>query len=162
MNYLIDGYNLFFKLQEEILPLQEKREEFTLLLNEIIGSLQLQVLVIFDSHYQNSEDFASKKILPHLEISFSPKNLSADQYILELLAWNATNTILVTSDRELSKKGTLLGAKTLSIEKFVRFIQKKKKKKESREKPLTRESKVHFERLYKAFTEKLNKSNDDE
>ncbi len=161
MRYLIDGYNLFFKLQEELLPLEEKREEFIRLFDEVVGELKLQVLMVFDSHYQNSEDFASKRTLSNIEVSFSPKNLSADQYLLELLEWDSKNTTLVTSDRELSKKGSFLGAKTLSIEKFVNFILKKQKKGTPRGKPNMRESRANFERLHKAFKKKLDESGEE-
>lgn len=160
MRYLIDGYNLFFKLQEELLPLEEKREEFLHLFDEVVGELKLQALIVFDSHYQNSEVFASKRILSHVEVSFSPKNLSADQYLLELLEWSSKNTTLVTSDRELSKKGSFLGAKTLSIEKFVAFILKKQKQKAPKGKPTLRESKANFERLHRAFKKKLDESDE--
>ncbi|MDJ0651952.1 MAG: NYN domain-containing protein [Simkaniaceae bacterium] len=155
MRYLIDGYNLFFKLQEELLPLEEKREEFIHLINAVVGELKLQVLMVFDSHYQNSEDFASKRTLSNIEVSFSPKNFSADQYLLELLEWESKNTTLVTSDRELSKKGSFLGAKTFSIETFVNFILKKQKKRAPKGKPTMRETKANFERLHKAFEKKL-------
>ena len=117
--------------------------------------------MVFDSHYQNSEDFASKRTLSNIEVSFSPKNLSADQYLLELLEWDSKNTTLVTSDRELSKKGSFLGAKILSIEKFVNFILKKQKKGTPRGKPNMRESRANFERLHKAFKKKLDESGEE-
>lgn len=156
MRYLIDGYNLFFKLQEEILPLEEKREEFIRLLDQVVGELNLQTLIIFDSHYMNSEHFASKKQLINIQVSFSPKNLSADEYLLELLEWESKNTMLVTSDRELSKRGSFLGAKTLSIEGFVKFVLKKQKKNSPKGKPIMRESKANFERLHEAFKKRLD------
>ncbi|QVL57818.1 MAG: NYN domain-containing protein [Simkaniaceae bacterium] len=161
MRYLIDGYNLFFKLQEELLPLEEKREAFIQLLDDVVGELKLQALIVFDSHYQNSTHFASKRKLVHIEVSFSPKNLSADQYLLELLEWDSKNTMLVTSDRELSKNGSFLGAKTLSIEGFVNFILKKQTKKMARGKATMQETKANFDRLHKAFQKKLDE-NDEE
>ncbi|MEM8727604.1 MAG: NYN domain-containing protein, partial [Chlamydiota bacterium] len=108
MRYLIDGYNLFFKLQGERLPLEEKREEFIHLLDRFVATFKIQVLMVFDSHYRNGKDFASKRPLSNIEVSFSPKNLSADQYLLELLEWDSKNTTLVTSDKELSKKSFFL------------------------------------------------------
>ena len=86
MRYLIDGYNLFFKLEEEILPLEEKREEFISLLDEEVGDLRLQVLLIFDSHRENAEDFASKRKLKNLEVSFSPKTFQRT-----ITFWNFLN-----------------------------------------------------------------------
>jgi predicted RNA-binding protein with PIN domain len=158
MRYLVDGYNLFFKLEEEILPLEEKREEFLMLFDQVVDELHLNVLIIFDSHYENSTHFASKRKLTHLEVSFSPKNLSADDYILELLEWNAKETTLITSDQKLSKKGSFLGAKTMSIETFVTFIIKKQQKIIPKGKPSMRESKGNFERLLKEFEKRLDEN----
>ncbi len=160
MRYLIDGYNLFFKLEEEILPLEEKREEFITLLDHVVGSLKLHILLIFDSHYQNANHFASKRKLTNLEVSFSPKNLSADQYILEILEWNAKNTTLVTSDRELSKKGAFLGAKTLSIEDFVTLILRKEKKNAPKGKREIRETDANLKRLLSEFEKRLDESDE--
>ncbi|MCB1107319.1 MAG: NYN domain-containing protein, partial [Chlamydiia bacterium] len=128
MRYIIDGYNLFFKLEEDILPLKEKRESFISLLDDKVGNLCLNVTVVFDSHRENSEDVASQKRLKNLEVSFSPKNLSADQYILELLEWNSTNTTLVTSDKKLALLARSKGAKTESIEGFIKFILRRNKR----------------------------------
>ena len=158
MRYLVDGYNLFFKLEEEILPLEEKREEFLTLFDQVVDQLHLNVLIIFDSHYEHSAHFAPKRKLTHLEVSFSPKNLSADDYILELLEWNAKETTLITSDHELSKKGSFLGAKTMSIETFVSFIIKKQQRMAPKEKPPMRESKRNFERLLKEFERRLDET----
>lgn len=160
MRYLIDGYNLFFKFEEEILPLEEKREEFLTLFDQVVVELKLNVLMIFDSHYENSEHFASKRKLTHLEVSFSPKNFSADDYILELLEWNSKQTTLVTSDRQLSKRGSFLGTKTMSIEDFVAFIIKKQKGVAPKGKQERRESKGDFERLLKEFEKRLDETDE--
>ncbi len=151
MRYLIDGYNLFFKLEDEILPLEEKREKFISLLDEEVGDLRLQVLLIFDSHRKNAEDFASKRKLKNLEVSFSPRNLSADHYILELLEWDAKNTTLVTSDKKLAMEATHHGAKIESIEGFVQFILRLRKKKNSAAKPELKETDANIKRYLDAF-----------
>jgi len=151
LRYLIDGYNLFFKLEEEILPLEEKREDFISLLDEEVGDLRLQVLLIFDSHRENAEDFASKRKLKNLEVSFSPKNLSADHYILELLEWDAKNTTLVTSDKKLAIEAKHHGAKIKSIEGFVRFILRRREKKNSAAKPELQETDANIKRYLDAF-----------
>ena len=126
MRYLIDGYNLFFKIEDQFLPLEKKREKFLHAFDKAVDNYRFQILIIFDGYYQNNENFASKKALSNIEVSFSPQHLSADQYLLELLEWNATNTTLITSDQELSKKASLLGAKILSTEQFLCFILNKK------------------------------------
>ena len=151
MRYLIDGYNLFFKLEEEILPLEEKREEFISLLDEEVGNLRLKVLLIFDSHRENAEAFASKRKLKNLEVSFSPQNLSADHYILELLEWDAKNTTLVTSDKKLAMEAKHHGAKIESVEGFVRFILRRRRKNNSKAKPQMQETDANIKRYLDAF-----------
>ena len=151
MRYLIDGYNLFFKLEEEILPLEDKREEFISLLDEEVGNLRLKVLLIFDSHRENAEAFASKRKLKNLEVSFSPQNLSADHYILELLEWDAKNTTLVTSDKKLAMEAKHHGAKIESVEGFVRFILRRRRKKNSAAKPQMQETDANIKRYLDAF-----------
>lgn len=152
MKYLIDGYNLFFKLEEEILPLEEKREEFIHLLDQEVGDLRLEALIIFDSHNKNAEDLASKRKLKHLEVSFSPKNLSADHYIIELLEWDAKNTTLVTSDKRLGMEAKGQGAKIESIEGFVKMILRRRKKKGQKDKPEMVETDANIQRYLQAFT----------
>jgi len=151
LRYLIDGYNLFFKLEEEILPLEEKREEFISLLDEEVGNLRLKVLLIFDSHRENAEAFASKRKLKNLEVSFSPQNLSADHYILELLEWDAKNTTLVTSDKKLAMEAKHHGAKIESVEGFVRFILRRRRKNNSEAKPQMQETDANIKRYLDAF-----------
>ena len=151
MRYLIDGYNLFFQLQETILPLEEKREEFIALVDSELGNSQLRAMMVFDSHQENSSDFASQKRYQHLEVVFSPKGLSADHYLLELLEWDAKNTTLVTSDQSLAKRAKHLGAKTLTVKGFVSYILNRARKKQKNEKPLYRESKEMMNRYLEAF-----------
>lgn len=157
MRYLIDGYNLFFQLQEIILPLEKKREEFIALVDRELGNSGLQAVMVFDSHQENSSDFASQKHYKHLEVVFSPKGLSADRYLLELLEWNARNTTLVTSDQSLCKKGKQLGAKILTVKGFVSYIWKRTRKKQTDEKPSQPESKAMMRRYLEAF-EKTDES----
>lgn len=161
MRYLVDGYNLFFKLEEDLLPLEEKREAFVQVLDQVAVHLKLKILIVFDSHYENALHFASKRKMTHIEVSFSPQNLSADAYLLELLEWNPKQTTLVTSDRELTKKGSFLGAKTMTIEAFVSFILKKQKKGTlKKEKPNLRETKGNFDRLLKEFEKRLDENDE--
>lgn len=159
-SYLIDGYNLFFKLQEDILPLEEKREEFIFLLDKEAEDLQLQISIVFDSHQKNAQDFGSKKLLKNLEVIFSPKNLSADEYLLEFLEWNAKNITLVTSDVGLTKKACYLGAKTESIEKFIAFILRRRKKKKQKGKPELKDTDANLKRYLKEFERNLDETDE--
>ncbi|MBF5060146.1 NYN domain-containing protein [Candidatus Neptunochlamydia vexilliferae] len=152
MRYIIDGYNFFFKLEEDVLPLEKKRESFIAFLDE--EARNLNILLVFDSHEQNAGVFATKRKLKNIEVSFSPKNLSADAYILELLEWDAKDTTLVTSDKPLAKKASYLGVKTLSINGFVSLMVKKQKK--PSEKPEMRETEANIKRLLKEFNREID------
>jgi len=66
MHYVIDGYNLFFKIQNQINPLEEKRENFVHALNREVQALNLNVTIVFDSQKSNAPAFPSKKELESL------------------------------------------------------------------------------------------------
>ena len=151
MRYLIDGYNLFFKLKEEILPLEKKRNEFIELLDQEVGDLGLNALLIFDAHVENNHDYAPKRKFNHLEISFSPSTLSADDYILELLEWNSKNTTLITSDKSLGDRAKHLGAKVKTVEAFTQLISKKRKKKAIPRKREIQETDRYIKHYLEAF-----------
>ena len=162
MHYLIDGYNLFFAIENKILPLEAKRDNFICALNQEIAIADLNATLIFDGNKQNSGVFPSKQELSALDVTFSPEGLSADDYILELLTScpNPKMEIVVTSDRELSKKSTFLGAKTKTIESFLKFLLKKKSKKQKakqEEKQELKETHYNLERLVEIFEERLDK-----
>ena len=158
MRYLIDGYNLFFKIQENILPLPIKRGNFIKDLDSEIKDLHLNATAVFDSNQKNAHTSPSSKKLEALEVVFSPKHLSADAYILELLTWNSKNTTLVTSDRELGIQASYLGVKTQTIEDFIDFLLKRRLKKTPGEdvKLELRESDANLKRLLDIFEKRLN------
>lgn len=158
-SYIIDGYNLFFYLKEETNPFEKTRENFIEALNELFTSLRLHAVLIFDSHQDFASTFPRKKPLEALEIIFSPKNLNADQYILEYLSaeTHPEQKIIVTSDRELANRVKELGAKTKTTETFFKMLLRWKAKKTSRqkEKKMQTESSYDFNRLLQAFEKQL-------
>ena len=158
MRYLIDGYNLFFKIQQNVLPLQKKRENFLEDLDREIDALNMHATLVFDSNQDQAEVFPSSKKLQALEVVFSPKHLSADSYILELLTWDSHLTTLITSDRELALKATHLGARTQPIEDFIALLLRRRSKKEPKveDKSKLRESNANLQRLLKIFEKRLS------
>ena len=157
MQYIIDGYNFFFKIIHDIHPLEETREEFIRALNGEIRIHRFSVTIIFDSHQAHADIFPSKATLDAIDVVFSPQNLTADCYILEYLGWQKSpgNFTIVTSDRPLAKKAKELGGKTLSVQGFLHLLTRKKKKEKGEKKQLI-ETDANFQRLLKAFEEKLN------
>lgn len=163
MHYIVDGYNLFFRIENQVLPLDQKRETFIESLSYEISTLKLNVTLIFDSGMTHQESFPTKKQLEGLEVIFSPQGLSADEYILELLDYQKSHTeTIVTSDRELAQKVKFLGGKTQTIESFLKMILHKQKKTHSREeKKHIQESDANIARLLHIFEKKLREETSD-
>ncbi len=159
MHYLIDGYNLFFNLEEIVDPLQEKREAFVALFKEVVSNMRLHISLIFDNRSPEAPLYPSKREEASLEIVYSPRDVSADDYIIELLRAHPqpTQVTVVTNDRELAREAKWQGAKIQSIEKFIGLL-KSKVNKLPREKKQTRESSSEFRRLLKIFEDELNEN----
>lgn len=158
MHYVIDGYNLFFRLENEVNPLEAKRENFVEALNEALESLHLFATLIFDSHKAHAAIFPSKKILTALEVVFSPHGVSADEFILERLSTDKKPhlQIIVTSDRELSGRAKHLGAKTKTIESFFdMLLRREAKRAPKKDEKIQTESTHHLKRLQDVFEKKL-------
>ena len=161
MRYLIDGYNLFFAIHDTIDPLKEQRNLLIQSLNTLLAPTQNEVILIFDSSLKHATYVPTKQQLKALIITFSPEGLSADDYILELLRFNAKATIVITSDSYLSQQVQALGAKTQKIEPFLYLLMKKKSPiSSSHEKKQEVESPAQYQRLLKAFEKRLKQHND--
>ena len=129
MDYWIDGYNLLFKLNSYTKSLEQSREG---LINELKLHLiksNLRAKIIFDSNEENSSDFPSVKSKTPLEILFSPKGMSADDYIIEMLhaTKSAKNTTVVTNDTHLAFSCKNTQAWTMSIDDFFKFVFKEER-----------------------------------
>ena len=164
MHYIIDAYNLFFRLEKQITPLPKKREEFLQCLVEEIELCRLSATLIFDSGSTHTSPFPSTKSLKQLQITFSPHGISADEYILECLKIkkSSQSITVVTSDKDLATKGRGLGAKTMTIEEFLELVQaKKKRNKKYKDDKQLFDSKKNIARLQLIFEENLRKKSSD-
>lgn len=127
MDYIIDGYNFMFRIQEQKKGSFEKaRNTLISLLNEELRIIKTHVSVVFDSSEQIRE-FAQSAILENIEVIYAPKGLSADEYIIEIVeqSKNPKTLNIVTSDSGLARQCQHLGAKTTSIDDFVALITKR-------------------------------------
>ncbi|HSX03205.1 MAG TPA: NYN domain-containing protein [Rhabdochlamydiaceae bacterium] len=158
MHYFIDGYNFLFRLSKKKLPLEKKRGLLLVTLNEEIGKLGLNATIVFDSK-EKYQDAPTRGHLDALEIIYTTRNESADDYILKAIeeATHPQNETVVSSDRELTGRSKQLGAKILSIEEFIAFIMRKKEKKKKLLSPLRafKDSEKEIERLLKIFEERF-------
>ena len=159
MHYLIDGYNLLFHFHEEPGKVEEARLHLVDLLGDLFHSLKIKSSIIFDNRYAHALDVPSHQVNGDFEIVFTPKGLTADEYIIELLEAKkhlALETV-VTSDRGLIAHVKELGAKVKTIEEFSAWLKKKKtfKLKSRGQEKLTHDSKAHIARLLKIFSQGL-------
>ncbi len=82
MRYLIDGYNLLFRITKPTPSLEKKRQQLISELNEIISEFNLKATLVFDgSHAAISH--AMRHHFDAIELVYTYENLSADEYIIE-------------------------------------------------------------------------------
>lgn len=126
MRYLIDGYNLIFSLIDKDLPLQKLREQCIPLLSKFFQNNQDDVMIVFDGHASFSIDNHFERSFPFV-ITFSPKPLTADDYLIEIVIGTKEKEklTLVSSDKQLLKRAKEFQTKTMTI---VDFIKKKSPK----------------------------------
>lgn len=157
MHYYIDGYNLLFRsfgIGEG--DLQQQRKQLIQKLQYKIEYLSLDVTIVFDAHLQTGE--LSQFHLVDLKILFTPAGQNADEYILEALDHVALpqQETIVTSDRELAWRARRKGARTESVEAFVKWINKrcKDRKKKEKSSPTPQRLVLPSALIYKKQTEK--------
>lgn len=142
MYYYIDGYNMLFRLLHAGDDLRSQRQELIQDLQLKVNLLQLEVTLVFDSHYQPDE--GSRSHLGALEIVFTPLGETADEYILQELKElrSPSDYTVVTSDKKLAWLCRRRLAKTESIDDFITWLNKRYKNRLSppKIKPAPRES----------------------
>lgn len=165
MHYLIDGYNLLFRILESKKSLQTQRELIVHSLQKEFKSLHLKGTIVFDGRHRRDEESGLTYRSP-LVVAYSHQGQTADQYILEKLE-NApvSETCVVTDDRFLANASHGLGANTLHINAFLRLVEKKRtaqqqKQDSFREERPMKESKKETERLIKIFEDRLHHPSD--
>lgn len=127
MLYIIDGYNLLFRLKAKKQTLRDARDFLINELGRLIKEFNLKAMIVFDSSLDMAHLFPSKSEKPPLEIIFAPYGTTADDYILELISYKAKKIpiTLVTSDSGLTLLSRPYRVKSLTIDDlFLRFSEK--------------------------------------
>jgi uncharacterized protein len=129
MHYYIDGYNLLFRILKAGDDLRKQREEITLDLDKKASFLELDLTLVFDSHYQ--EDANTRSHFNSIEIIFTARGETADEFILQELKEShaPSQHIVVTSDKKLARLCQLRLGKTESIDEFLAWTTKRYKNK---------------------------------
>lgn len=158
MYYLIDGYNFLFRLKPKDPSLEKKRGQFLEILIEELSSRNIKASIIFDNAAE-IRNIPQNILHATLEVIFTPQNQTADEYILEFLNYQKNLRIftVVTSDNRLASQCQHLGTSTLSIENFLIFILKKKRKKFEGKK-IPKESRERQEFLRKIFEQRFKEN----
>lgn len=124
MHYLIDGYNLLFRVEQAEEELQVQREKLIRSLDEKFAALHLKGTLIFDAHLQQGE--GGIEYAKNLDIFYTPHSQTADEAILDLLkGLKPASWIIVTSDKRLAWKVRCHGFKTEGIGQFLAWVKKR-------------------------------------
>ena len=125
MHYIVDGYNLMFRILHAGGDLQTQREQVIRDLNEKIRLLHLDVTIVFDAKYQYG--IGSRAHFGALEICFTDEGETADDYIIDVLkaAKNPGQETIITSDNKLAWRARRRLAKTETVEKFIAWLEKR-------------------------------------
>jgi len=168
MYFLIDGYNLLFRLHESKKTLQFQRNTIIRSLQNEFKSLHLEGMVVFDGRYRHDEQSGLSYHSP-LIIYYSHKGQTADQAILEKLETSdiSSQTTVVTDDKSLATAARSFKARTMGLQAFISFIEKKhaqkrRRREESLEERPFKETTFQMKRLLKAFEERLLKNDFDD
>lgn len=124
--YLVDGYNLLFR-SIHFAPDKKLKEQRAQLIDELSLRVYLSkfhVIVVFDSHSQFGT--SEQRIINQLPVHFTEHGQTADEYILDVVkkAKNPRLITVVTSDQKLSWQARIKGAQTISIELFMKDLQR--------------------------------------
>lgn len=131
MHYLIDGYNLMFRVEQAEEDLQVQRERLIRRLDEKFIKSHIKGIIIFDAHLQQGE--GAIEYAKNLDIYYTAYSQTADEAILELLnGLKASGWIIVTSDKGLAQKVRRTGFTTETVEQFLSSLKKKGSKKAPR------------------------------
>lgn len=128
MGYLIDGFNLIYKIPhlEEMMyrnKLNEARRGLIELLNQFQHIKKAEIRVIFDGK-KNKGDSLEREQIGQVKIYYS-HDFSADHIIKELVKTNLNPrmTSVVTSDKEIIFYVNRFRAPVIKSEDFARMMQ---------------------------------------
>lgn len=121
---IIDGYNVLHQVDElaELLQsdIQMARHRLIRMVENAALDMAPQTTIVFDGREAGADPAMTSK---HLEIFFSPSNLSADSIIERLVCKCHTpeKIRVVTSDRAERDTVSSAGAQTMSSEDFITY-----------------------------------------
>lgn len=129
---IIDGYNLLHKTEELLglvqSDLQQARHKLVRLVENPAHEMAQQTTLVFDGKEAGSDEALTTR---HIEVFFSPTNLSADSVIERLVCKypHPEKILVVTSDHAERDTVSSAGAQLMSSEEFLARCRAHGKKK---------------------------------
>ena len=159
MIYLIDGYNLLFRLFHSEKKFEAQREVIIDFIQEKASLLNIYMHLIFDGYKQNQE-LSNISYFDNLKVIYTSKGQTADDYILEQIFLSKTpaEILVITSDNTLKRKAKEMHAQTKSIDSFISWLSKKEsliKKSMYLDEDNYLDTQKNIERLLKIFEDKM-------
>lgn len=129
MHYIIDGYNLLFRIRYNGEDLHKERQSIIQEFTRIIGLLEIDATIVFDAAYQLGD--STRSHIHNVEIVYTSEGESADDYIVQEIRTSPTprQETVVTSDKTLAWRSRRKGAKTETIEEFTSWLHQRYKNK---------------------------------
>lgn len=127
MKYFIDGYNLLFKeaWARSCNSLEDARRQLIQELDSLATTLRLDITVVFDAPFQDDE--LRRGHFRSLEIVFTAKGQTADDYLAHIVEGLGTRAVVVTSDRGLKRR--IKDSRVENVHEFIVELRKKSRKK---------------------------------
>jgi predicted RNA-binding protein with PIN domain len=135
--------------------LEEKRRQLILKLNHIAKEQGLCFTLVFDAS-KDKDRPCFRSHYDEIEIIYATAAPTADEYIIQHVEGTKkpSSLCVVSSDKGLIAQVRALGTETLSLQDFVKFLEKKHRKRQSVSFE-AKDSPKEIERLRKIFEEKL-------
>ncbi len=146
---IIDGYNLLHQIDElaELLrtDIQTARQRLVRLVENTAHRMVPQTTIVFDGREAGTDDSLTVR---HIEVFFSPANLSADTVIERLVSKfsRPEKILVVTSDHAEHATVSSAGAQVMSSQEFVSRCEQDGRRTIGRSTPPGKEPKLgdHF------------------
>ena len=152
MPYLIDGHNLIGQMPNICLHDPEDEMQLVLILNEFFKKRRISGTVFFD---RRGPGLARKTGAGRLKVEFATPPNTADRMIeqrLRSIKKEASNCVVISSDREIQTVARVLGAKVMDSSEFAKQLQDSNTRFEEDEKPQSPISAKELRRWEKLFT----------
>jgi predicted RNA-binding protein with PIN domain len=161
VNYFLDGYNILFTLTESDHPFATQRQKIIRFLQKRFALFKMNGILVFDGKVRRDEESGRSYRSP-LDIIYTPKGQSADQYIVERIesSENPRQITVVTNDRALVANARSLGAKTTPNAEFIQWLLSRKKKTAGPVKPDAADTRQNIDRLLALFEKRLKEDGD--